>query len=89
MPVYRVLREKALDLYRFVEKVVKNPGGLKIRRKIVFGDKLKKIVRVARDERIDLVVLGVGKESLARGKFLKMISRFHCPVLLNPALGKA
>ncbi len=89
IPVDRLLREKALDLYRFVEKVVRNPGRLKIRRKIVLGDKVKKIVRVAKEERIDLVVLGVRKESLARGKFLKMISKFHCPVLLNPAFGEA
>jgi len=88
IPVDRLLREKALDLYRFVEKVVRNPGRLKIRRKIVLGDKAKKIVRVAKEEKIDLVVLGVRKESLARGKFLKMISRFHCPVLLNPAFGE-
>ncbi len=87
IPVDRLLREKALDLYRFVEKVVRNPGRLKIRRKIVLGDKAKKIARVAKEEGIDLVVLGVRKESLARGKFLKMISRFNCPVLLNPAFG--
>ena len=88
IPVDRLLREKALDLYRFVEKVVKNPGRLKIRRKIVLGDKVKKIARVAREERIDLVVLGVREKSLARGKLLKMISRFHCPVLLKPAFGE-
>ncbi len=89
IPVDRLLREKALDLYRFVEKVVQNPGGLKIRRKIVLGDKAKKIARVAKEEGIDLVVLGVRRESLTRGKLLKMISRFNCPVLLNPAFGEA
>jgi len=89
IPVDQLLREKALDLYRFVEKVVRNPGRLKITRKIVLGDKAKKIARVAKEEGIDLVVLGVRKESLARGKFLKMISRFNCPVLLNPPFSGA
>jgi nucleotide-binding universal stress UspA family protein len=89
IPVDRLLREKALDLYRFVERVVRNPGRLKIRRRIVLGDKAKKISRVAKEEGIDLVVFGVRKESLGRGKLLKMISRFHCPVLLNPVFGEA
>ena len=87
MPVDRLLREKALDLYRFVEKVVRNPGRLKIRRKIALGDKAKKIVRVAREEKIDLVVLGIRQKSLARGKLRKMISRFPCPVLLKAPIG--
>jgi nucleotide-binding universal stress UspA family protein len=93
IPVDRLLREKALDLYRFIEKVVINPGRLKIRRKIALGDKAKKIVRVAREERIDLVVLGIRKKSflpdlVARGKLLKMISRFPCPVLLQAPIGE-
>jgi nucleotide-binding universal stress UspA family protein len=88
IPVDRLLREKALDLYRFIEKVVRDPGRLKIRRKIVLGDKAKKIARVAREERVDLVVLGVRKKSMAQGKLLKMISRFHCPVLLKPPFGE-
>ncbi len=89
IPVDTLLREKALDVYRFVETVVRNPGRLKIRRKIVLGDKAKKIARVAKEERIDLVILGVRKDSLGRGKLLKMISRFHCPVLLNPVFAGA
>lgn len=88
IPVDRLLREKALDLYRFVEKVVKNPGRLKIRRKIALGDKAKKIVRVARAEKIDLVVLGIREKSLAQGKLRKMISRFPCPVLLKAPIGE-
>src|SRR5262249_26135934 len=37
IPVDRLLREKALDLYHFVEKVIRNPGRLKIRRKVTLG----------------------------------------------------
>jgi nucleotide-binding universal stress UspA family protein len=87
IPVDRLLREKALDLYRFIEKAVKNPGPLKIRRKIALGDIAKKIARVAREEKIDLVVLGIPQRSLTRGKLLKMLSRFPCPVLLKSPMG--
>ena len=91
IPVDRLLREKALDLYRFIEKVVRNPGRLKIRRKIALGNKEEKILGVAKEENIDLVVLGIRKKSsfpywMARAKLLKMISRFPCPVVLRPRL---
>src|SRR5215467_8616069 len=48
IPIDRLLREKALDLYRFIEKVVRRRGQLKIRRKIVLGDNAEKILGVAR-----------------------------------------
>jgi nucleotide-binding universal stress UspA family protein len=90
IPVDRLLSEKALDLYRFIEKVVRNPGPLKIRRKVALGNEVEKILRVAEEENIDLVVLAVPQKSLfpyqmAAGKLLKMISRMPCPVLLKPA----
>jgi universal stress protein A len=93
IPVDRLLREKALDLYHFIEKVVRNPGPLKIRRKVVLGNKAEKILGVAEDENIDLVVLAIRQKSffpylMAGGKLLKMISRFPCPVLLKPPFGE-
>ena len=94
IPVDRLLHEKALDLYHFIEKVVRNPGRLKIRRKVALGNKKEKILGVVKEESIDLVVLAVRKKSffpylMARGKLLKMISRFPCPVLLKPPLWRA
>jgi nucleotide-binding universal stress UspA family protein len=88
IPVDRLLREKALDLYRFIEKVVRTPGRLKISRKVVLGNKEEKILETVNAESIDLVVLAVRKKFffphlMARGKLLKMISRFPCPVLLK------
>lgn len=93
IPVDRLLGEKALDLYRFIEKVVKNPGRLKIRRKVALGNKEEQILGVAKEENIDLVVLGMRKQSffpylMARTRLLKMISRFPCPVLLKPPFGE-
>jgi len=90
IPVDRLLREKALDLYHFIKNAVRNPGRLKITRKVALGNKAETILQVSKDEGIDLVVLAVQKKSLfaflmARGKLVKMISRFPCPVLLKPA----
>jgi universal stress protein A len=89
IPVDRLLSEKALDLYRFIEKVVRNPGQVKIRRKVALGNEVEKILGVAEEENIDLVVLAAPQKSLfpyvmGGGKLLKMISRMPCPVLLRP-----
>jgi nucleotide-binding universal stress UspA family protein len=90
IPVDRLLREKALDLYHFIEKVVRYPGPVKITRKVALGNNAEKILGVVKAESIDLVVLAVRKTSffpylMARGKLLRMISRFPCPVLLKPS----
>jgi universal stress protein A len=90
IPVDRLLREKALDLYRFIEKVVRNPGQIKITRKVTLGNNVEKILGVVKEERIDLVVLALRKVSyfpylMAPRRLLKMISRLPCPVLLKPS----
>ena len=93
IPIDRLIREKMLDLYRFIESVVRNPR-LKIRRKVALGQEEEKILGVAREENIDLVVLGIRNESflsnlIARAKFLKIVSRLPCPVLIRPEFGKS
>ena len=50
IPVDRLLREKALDLYRFIEKVVRSPEQVKIRRKVTLGDQAEKILGVVKEE---------------------------------------
>lgn len=65
---------------------------MKIRRKVMLGNKTEKILGVADEENIDLVVLTIQKQSIfaylmARGKLLKVISRLSCPVLLTPCFG--
>jgi len=94
IPVDRLLSEKALDLYRFIEKVVRNPGRVKIRRKVTLGDQAEKVLGVAEEENIDLVVLAVRQTYffpylMARGKLLRMISRLPCPVLLKPSFDES
>jgi nucleotide-binding universal stress UspA family protein len=93
IPVDQLLREKALDLYRFIEGVVRNPGPLKITRKVVLGDKANKILEIVKEENIDLVVLPIPRRSffsylMARGKLLKLISRCPCPVVVKPLSGE-
>jgi nucleotide-binding universal stress UspA family protein len=93
IPIDRLLREKALDLYRFIEGVVRNPGPLKITRKVALGDKANKIVEIVKEENIDLVVLPIPRRSffsylMARGKLLKVISRCPCPVVVKPLFGE-
>jgi nucleotide-binding universal stress UspA family protein len=63
IPLDRLVCEKALDLYRFIEKVIRNSGRVKIRRKVALGHEEEKILGVAREENIDLVVLGIRNES--------------------------
>jgi len=89
IPVDRLLSDKALDLYHFIEKVVRNSGRLMIRKKVMLGNKAETILRVIGEENIDLVVLTVRNKSIFpylmnRGRLLKVISRFPCPVVLRP-----
>lgn len=91
IPIDYVAREKSVDLCHFIETVIRNPGSLKIRRKVRIGKPLKEILAVAKEENIDLIVLEAPKNSLfsslwARGKFLKLIWRFPYPVLLTPPI---
>ncbi len=92
--VDKLLREKALDLYNFIEKVVRNPGRVIIRRKVALGNKAETILRTANEELVDLVVLTFRKQSffrylIARARFLRVIARMPCPVLLTPAFDES
>jgi nucleotide-binding universal stress UspA family protein len=90
IPIDRLVREKTLDLYHFIQQHVTNPGPVKISRKVVVGKKSRQILETVKKERIDLVVLAFRRRSLLRhliphGKLLERIWRFPCPVLLKPA----
>jgi nucleotide-binding universal stress UspA family protein len=56
---------------------------------VALGNKTDTILRVIKNENIDLVVLAVESKSflphlLNRGRLLKMISSFPCPVVVKP-----
>ena len=67
---------KALDLYRFIEKVVRRREPGEDPRKIALGDNAEEILGIAEEENIDLVVAPFVKivfPLMAGGKLLKMI----------------
>ncbi|HEX7229511.1 MAG TPA: universal stress protein [Candidatus Binatia bacterium] len=89
IPVDELLGEKALDLYNFIEKVIRNPCRVKISRRVAFGIRAEKILETVNKELIGLVVLSFRKQPLfryllARARFLRVIMRMPCPVLLTP-----
>ncbi len=93
IPVDYLVREKALDLYHFIERAVPNPESLKIRRRVRIGKPVKEILAVAQEENVDLMVLEIRKKSLfsyltTQGKVLKLIWKFPYPVLLAPPISE-
>lgn len=93
IPIDVWLREKSLDLYNFIQKVVRNPGLLRIKRRVRMGNPVKEIVAVAKEDGIDLIVLEIQKKSFfsyltSRGTLLKLIWRSPYPVLLTPPISK-
>jgi nucleotide-binding universal stress UspA family protein len=87
-PLDVLLRERALDLWRFIERTVRDNGPTKVKRMVRLGKVREEIAAVAREENIDLVVLELRKRflfpSLATRKLLKIIDKLPCPVLLAP-----
>jgi nucleotide-binding universal stress UspA family protein len=89
LPLDRQLRERTLDLYNFIEKVLGHRFSSTIGREVRIGDPVKEIARVARKKRIDLVIVENPKKSLfsylrAQGSLLRLTLRLPCAVLLAP-----
>ena len=83
-------RALALDLANFVQQAVRQRGPVKITKRVELGTKRKEIARVAKEEKVDLVVFSVPKPSffsylVEQGKLLKMIWQLPCPMLLRTA----
>jgi nucleotide-binding universal stress UspA family protein len=91
-PLDVLLRERALDLWRFIERTVHDNGSTKIKRMVRLGKVREEIAAVAREENIDLIVFELRKRflfpSLATRKLLKIINKLPCPVLLAPSIEK-
>jgi len=58
-------------LYRLIEKIIRNPGRVRIRRKIALGHEDEKILGVAHEENIDLVVLETKSATIKNSGKLK------------------
>jgi nucleotide-binding universal stress UspA family protein len=91
-PLDVLLRERALDLWHFIDQTVHDKSGVRIRRMVRLGKVRKEIAAAAREENIDLVVFELRKRfvfpGLATRKLFKMIEKLPYPVLLTPPLGE-
>ena len=88
-PLDRQLQERSLDLFNFIEKVLGHRYVPQIRREVRIGEPVKEIVAVARQRKVDLVVIERSKKTLfsyllARGAILRLSLKLPCPVLLAP-----
>lgn len=88
-PLDRQLRERHLDLFNFIEKVLGQRFVPTIRREVRVGDPVTEIVSAARQRRVDLVVMERQKENLfsyllTRGTLLKLSLKLACSVMLTP-----
>ena len=94
IPLDRLVMEKALDLYHFIHEALGNAVDLRISRRVRIGKPTKEIIRVANEEKVDLIVLAMRKVSLlsflsTRGEWLKLLWKFPCPVLLAPSVPRS
>ncbi|HSF56627.1 MAG TPA: universal stress protein [Candidatus Binatia bacterium] len=87
-----LLRERALDLWNFVNRSVQGIHRAKVTRRVRLGSLIKEIAAITQEENIDLVVLELRKwrvlPDLATLKLLKMVKSLPCPVLLDPPIAK-
>jgi nucleotide-binding universal stress UspA family protein len=89
-PLDVLLRERALDLWNFIDQTLHDRSPVKVKRLVRLGSLRAEIAAVAREENIDLIVLEVRKRFLFRStatrKLLKMINKLPYPVLLAPPI---
>lgn len=87
-----LLRERALDLWNFVNRNVQGAHWAKVTRLVKLGSPIKEIAAITEEENIDLIVLELRKwrlfPDIATFKLLKMVKSLPCPVLLDPPIAK-
>jgi nucleotide-binding universal stress UspA family protein len=86
-PVDRVVQEATLDLNQFLQKHLKEIRQFStLRKKVVLGDVVEKIVDIAYQEKVDLIVMTPRPHGALRRFFLKSVTdrvtrEAPCPVL--------
>jgi nucleotide-binding universal stress UspA family protein len=87
-PLDVVRRERTLDMWNFVERIVSFPSRDRITKLVRMGRLAKEIGAVIREEHVDLVVLRLRKRfvfpDLGALKVLRIARRLSCPVLVGP-----
>ena len=83
-PMDVLRRERALDLWNFVDRTVGSASGDRITNLIRMGSLAKEIAAVIRAEHVDLLVLKLRRRfvlpDLAALKLLRIARRLSCPV---------
>ena len=87
-PLDRQLQERRLDLFNFIEKVLGQRLVRSIRREVRVGDPVTEIVAIARQRRVDPVVIERPKENLfsyllTQGALLRLSLKLPCSVMLT------
>jgi nucleotide-binding universal stress UspA family protein len=85
-----LLRERALDLWNFINRNVHGTHWARVTRRVRMGSLVKEIAAITPEENIDLIVIELRKwrlfPDLATLKLLKMVKSLPCPVLLDPPI---
>jgi nucleotide-binding universal stress UspA family protein len=86
-PVDTLLKERALDLWNFLDGAIQQPAPA-VKRLVRIGSLAEEIIAAARQETIDMIVLELRNRflfpNLARRRLLRIIDRLPYPVLLAP-----
>ena len=89
-PLDTLLRERALDLWNFIDRTIGNKGLPIVKRMVRLGSLRNELIAAAREEKVDLIVLELRRRLifpyLAKRKLLKMIGKLPYPVLIAPPM---
>ncbi|MGE5662599.1 MAG: universal stress protein [Ignavibacteriales bacterium] len=87
--VYQDLKSEAIEMLKTKgQEYLKKSEGISVKTHVLIGDPADKIIEFAKDEKIDLIIMGnVGLRGISRIKALGSVSRrvsemASCPVLL-------
>jgi nucleotide-binding universal stress UspA family protein len=88
VPLDFLMRERALDLWNFVEREAEPLSGDRIKKVVRLGKFTTEISNFMRDEKVDLLVLKLRRRRLFRDlttlRLIIVAGRMSCPVLLEP-----
>jgi nucleotide-binding universal stress UspA family protein len=88
IPLDLVMRERALDLWNFVEREAEPLSQDKVKKVVRLGKFTREITNFMRDEEVDLLVLKLRRRrlfpDLTTLKLVTIAGRLSCPVLLDP-----
>ena len=88
IPLDLVMRERALDLWNFVEREAEPLSQDRVKKVVRLGKFTREITKFMRDEEVDLLVLKLRRRrlfpDLTTLKLVTIAGRLSCPVLLDP-----